>query len=122
MAAVRRFVRQPRIREGIPGHAIVMRTPPPQGGRGAHWIELSLWVELPETPTYLVRDRFRVPHGKHPWHGRVLPVTVEFNDRNRVRIEWDRVPGRPERIETVQDQILARGGRAALDEMLPRRR
>lgn len=119
MVGLRAITRQPRIRDGIPGHAIVMCTPPPGVAEGRP-LELTLCVELPERRTYYVTGRFRIPPGKHPWHGRVLPVTVDLADRERVRIEWDRVPGRTERIGAVQSQILARGGREALDEMLPR--
>jgi hypothetical protein len=95
-----------------------MRTPPPPAGEGGRPTELTLCVELPERRSYFVTRRFRIPPGKHPWHGRVLPVTVELADRECVRIEWDRVPARSERVEAARQQIVARGGSAALDEIL----
>ena len=121
MPGLRHLARQPRIREGIPGHAVVVRTPPPGVAEGRP-LDLTLCVELPERRSYFVSARFRIPPGKHPWHGRVLPVTVDAFDRDRIRIEWDRVPARVERVAAVQSQILARGGGEALAEMLPPRR
>ena len=94
-----------------------MCTPPPGLG-GGRPLNLTLCVELPERRAYFAAVRAHVPPGKEPWHGRVLPVTVDALDRQRIRIEWDRVPARAARVEAVHSEILARGGGAALSEML----
>lgn len=119
MASLPRPTRQPRIRNGIPGHALVMRAEPRPADDGrAQTVELMLRVELPERSPYVVTRRFKIPAGKQPWTGRMLPVTADHENLERLRIEWDRVPAKSAGVARVRGEIADRGGAAALDEML----
>jgi hypothetical protein len=104
-------VRVTLIRREWPcGRAIVVGAPGfPEGkgsggGRRAVVVDLPLSVLAHGHDRYELRHRARAPAGKLPVRGAVLPVLINPDDPNDLRIDWSRAPTMLEHA----DRVLAR--------------
>lgn len=100
----RSFGRQPEIRDGVRGEALVLQSIASLkpslvnmdarivGGWKAWACSIPLLVELPGREPYALSPVRWMWREKFPIAGTALPVTVERSDPSAVRIEWDEVP------------------------------
>jgi hypothetical protein len=101
---------QPRIRNGIAGEAVVMAIPMASGNATSYRVEITLSVRVPDREPYLAKHTCFAKRDRYPMPGTMLPVTVDPEDPERLRIEWDRVPSRDERVAQQHATMLAAGG------------
>lgn len=100
---------QPRIKDGERGHAIVMARDRPSESATHHYMRLSLQVHVPSRAPYLLEQRFNVKTTKMPEPGEQLPVTVDRDDPERLRIEWDDVPTWRDKVQAQHEASLQGG-------------
>lgn len=98
---------QPKIKDGLSGTATVMAVPQAGANASSYRIQMKLSVQLPGQDPYLVRYTCFASREKYPWPGSVVPVTVDRKDREKLRIEWDRVPTSDERAAQSHEQMIA---------------
>jgi hypothetical protein len=101
---------QPKIKDGLNGKATVLAVPQPWGNASSHRIEMKLSVQLPDQDAYLAQHTCFASREKYPWPGTVLPVTVDRNDHERLRIEWDEVPTSDDRVAQSHEQMITKQG------------
>jgi hypothetical protein len=97
---------QPKIRDGLRGEALMLRSAPGEvrldsdGNKSVRWdCDLPMLVTVPGWEPYMLTPRRHVPRAKrYPVVGTTLAVTVDRNDASKLRVEWDEVPTLDERI------------------------
>lgn len=97
---------QPKIKNGLSGNGTVMSAPMPTDNASSYRIKMQLSVQLPGQTPYLMQHTCFASRDKYPWPGTVLPVTVDREDRERLRIEWDGVPTSDERVAQSHEQMV----------------
>jgi hypothetical protein len=100
---------QPKIKDGISAQAVVMSVPAPTEPARSYHLKLTLSVRVPGREPYLLKHSCWVHETKYPSPGTVLPLTVDRNDPNRLRIEWDQVLTSEEKVRQ-QHEAMLRGG------------
>ena len=100
---------QPKIKDGISAQAVVMSIPAPTEPGRAYHLKITLSVRVPGREPYLLNHACWVHATKYPSPGTVLPVTVDSNDPNRLRIEWDQVLTSEERVRRQHEAMLSGG-------------
>lgn len=108
-----------KIKDGVPGSAIVVE-PDARPFTGGTWrAEVGLVVDPDGAPTP-ARTKTLVSAERWAVAGQRVPVTIERSDPSRARIEWDEVPPIDERVAagdpTLVDPLAARAAaRAAME-------
>lgn len=97
---------QPKIKDGLSGNATVMSIPMPTDNASSYRVKMQLSVQLPNQNPYLIQHTCFASREKYPWPGTVLPVTVDREDRERLRVEWDEVPTSDERVAESHEQMV----------------
>ena len=100
---------QPKIKNGIGAQAVVMSIPTPTEPARSYHLKITLSVRVAGREPYLVKHSCWVHATKYPSPGTVLPVTVDSDDPNRLRIEWDQVLTSDEQVR-LQHEAMLRGG------------
>ena len=100
---------QPKIKDGIDAQAVVMSIPAPTEPGRAYHLKITLSVRVPGREPYLLKHACWVHATKYPSPGTVLPVTVDSNDPNRLRIEWDQVLTSEEQVRRQHEAMLSGG-------------
>jgi hypothetical protein len=100
---------QPKIKDGISAQAVVMSVPAPTEPARSYHLKITLSVRVPGREPYLLKHSCWVHATKYPSPGTVLPVTVDSNDPNRLRIEWDQVLTSEEQVRR-QHEAMLKGG------------
>jgi len=111
----------PPIDDGITAEAVVLDHPeyPDGAARPAPAEEsdvamrLRLSVELPDAEPYEVELDCQAPMERTPLPGQRLPVTVDREDRTRVRVEWDQVPDVLDQARMLIDAAIPTGDTSA---------
>lgn len=121
-----RFTAQ-KIKDGVRGDALILTIEPWDDRYGALLLEMRLQITVPPEAPYIVKQKFTVLKEKYPSAGLTLPVTVERNHPERVRIEWDEVPTNSERLDvqygtkpepTFKEMVRKKVAERRRDEML----
>jgi hypothetical protein len=86
-----------------------MSVPAPTEPARSYHLKLTLSVRVPGREPYLLKHSCWVHETKYPSPGTVLPLTVDRNDPNRLRIEWDQVLTSEEKVRQ-QHEAMLRGG------------
>ena len=101
-----------RIKDGVEGHAqVVSATACTLESGGLQTCRMNLIVQAGDLPAYSVEHKQSSPSGKWPSPGMTLPVTVSRSNPQRLRIEFDQVPGTHEvaRAQAEQQAAMLRG-------------
>jgi hypothetical protein len=95
-----------RIKDGLRGQAVVLSINQYVDQSSSARMPIRLMVHLEGREPYSVKHTCFVPRKKYPFPGTSLPVTVDRDDPERIRIEWDDVQTADERM----DQRYGRSG------------
>jgi hypothetical protein len=89
-----------KIKDGVRGRAIVQSASVPSREGSAYNVKMWLDVYVDGWEPYRIEHECMVKAGKHPHPGTTLPVTVDPENRERMRVEWDE-------ISTVDERMAA---------------
>jgi Short C-terminal domain len=87
-----------KIKDGVRGRAIVQSASVPSREATSYNVKMWLDVYVDGWDPYRTEHECMVKSGKHPHLGTTLPVTVDPENRDRMRIEWDEVQSVDERM------------------------
>ena len=88
-----------RIDNGVPGRAVVQSSSIPAHA-SSYNVHMWLDVYVDGWEPYRTEHECMVRADKHPHPGTTLPVTVDPENRERMRVEWDE-------IQTVDERMAA---------------
>jgi hypothetical protein len=98
------------IRNGVPGKAYVQSSSVPNRGATSYNVQMWLDVYVEGWEPYRVKHECIVKATKHPHGGTTLPVVVDPRNRERIDVQWDKVP--------THDELMAAGRPGAPPEGL----
>ena len=77
-----------------------------RSGRGKVPVEMRLRVHVDGREPYEVAYRSRVPGEKCPVSGQTLPVSVDADDPQAVRVDWDAAPTLAEQAQVDRKSVV----------------
>jgi hypothetical protein len=79
------------IKDGVPGKGVVQASSQPPDAASSYNVSMWLDVYVDGWEPYRVKHQCMVRAGKHPWPGTTLPVEVDRENHERLRVLWDEI-------------------------------